>query len=165
VTVARWVYRAAQFRKALAEQGKPLAREVIEACLDPREQALFHQMSRRDQVHSINTATLVAGHASACPDLLVAALLHDAGKGEQSIWQRALYVVLTAVSPAAIARFARPGGGTRGALHRSLNHASLGAARAAEAGCSEKVCRLIAGHHKPESYPESGVLQWADELA
>jgi len=165
MVVTRWVYRAAQFRRALVEERHSVRGGSVSAYLSPRGQALFGEMSRRDQAHCVRTAELLidAGHTDSA--LIVAALLHDAGKGPQAVWQRALFVILSAVSPALVAGLARAGAETRGALFRSLNHASLGAMHAAEAGCSNEVCTLIAQHHQQAAGPQVKVLQWADEVA
>jgi HD domain len=162
---ARWLYRAAQFRRALGEGSRPASLELVQSHLDARGAALFRQMSARDQAHSEKTAALVATRGEVPVDLIVAALLHDVGKGRQVIWQRVLYVTLAGLNPGLLARLARPGAGTRGALYRSLNHPSLGAQLAAAAGCSAWVCELIAAHHKPTGSPETVLLNWADEVA
>jgi putative nucleotidyltransferase with HDIG domain len=132
--------------------------------LTAQQLALFHTMSHRDRVHSAATAALLARQQGVTSPLLTAALLHDCGKGKQAILQRVLYVVLAATSPALVARLAKRGGGTRGALYRSLHHPALGATLAARAGCSEHVCRLIAAHHQPKD-GESDALRQADEVA
>jgi putative nucleotidyltransferase with HDIG domain len=165
VTVPGWSYRAKQLQKALRERRQPVPHEFVRAHLDVGGQALFYAMSPRDQAHSSNTAILIGGSSNADPELTVAALLHDAGKGKQIIWQRVLYVVAGAVAPRWLACWARPGPDTRGALYRSLYHTRLGAQLAAASGLSDRVCRLIAEHHNRTAEPDLRLLQWADEVA
>jgi putative nucleotidyltransferase with HDIG domain len=161
----RWLYRASQFHKALGEGRSSASNEFIQSHLDARGAALFRQMTTRDQAHAAKTAAFVSARTDTAEDLVVAALLHDIGKGRQSIRQRVLYVVLASLSPGLLARLARPGAGTRGALYRSLNHPSIGAGLAAAAGCSTRICDLIAAHHEPPGSPELVLLRWADEVA
>jgi putative nucleotidyltransferase with HDIG domain len=133
--------------------------------LDTRGQALFRTMSPRDQAHSMATARRLIFDAECDPDLVQAALLHDVGKGRQTLLQRVTFVLLSAMSADQLGMLARSGAGTRGALYRSLHHADLGAGMAARAGCSRRVCDLIARHHQPPADDASRALQWADEVA
>ena len=162
--VPRWIYRALQFRKAVREGHSVVPPELAAGLLTSEQLALFHAMSHRDQVHSAATAALLTGQDGANPALLTAALLHDCGKGKQTLFQRVLYVVTAAISPALVARLAKQGTGSQGALYRSLNHPILGASLAAAAGCSAYVCGLIATHHQPTG-AESEALRRADEVA
>src|SRR5437879_5420254 len=95
----RWFYRARQFHKALGEGHGPAWHQIAQTYLNTRGSALFRLMSARDQAHSAKTAALVAGHADASPDLMAAALLHDIGKGRQTIRERILYVILAGSAP------------------------------------------------------------------
>jgi putative nucleotidyltransferase with HDIG domain len=165
VVVRRWIYRSRQFRQALRERRSPIADEFVSEHLDGAGRALFCTMSRRDQAHSIATAARLSVEAPGDPELLQAALLHDVGKGQQTTMDRVAYVLLAAIDQGALKRLARDGGGVRGALHRSLHHPALGAAMAAQIGCSQRVCQLIARHHRAPADDASLALQWADEVA
>jgi hypothetical protein len=162
---SRWVYRARQLGNAVRERKQPIAHDFVRAHLGGAALALFYRMSRRDQAHSVNTAMLVAQAAPDAPDLVAAALLHDAGKGPQQLWQRVLFVVLDEHLPGLLRRWARPGRGTRGALYRSLRHAEIGADLAREAGIAPRACELIAGHHRALEDSQLRLLQWADAIA
>lgn len=83
-------------------------------------------------------------------DLLVAALLHDVGKGPLSAWHRAVFVMLNAV-PASFARRleSQHGAAWRQALWRLRHHARFGAEILREAGSSPRVIELVAGHTSP----------------
>ncbi|HET9321336.1 MAG TPA: hypothetical protein VFO27_16220, partial [Bryobacteraceae bacterium] len=89
---AHWLYRPEQFRKALYERRRPVSPAFVAHWLDPRARPLFWAMSGRDRAHSAATAALLANDATARPELVAAALLHDCGKVQQTIWQRVLYV-------------------------------------------------------------------------
>jgi putative nucleotidyltransferase with HDIG domain len=160
-----WQYRVRQFSKALREGRDLVPRAVLDRHLHEDGIRLFRSMSGRDQVHSIRTAELVAQRAPDDEEMIVAALLHDAGKGRQTLWQRAIYVLALGVAPSWLHSFARPGRDTLGALYRSLRHPILGAELAAAAGCSERVCSLIARHHSIDHDENVRLLQRADDIA
>jgi hypothetical protein len=107
------------------------------------------------QRHSLNVlATLRAtGHDD--HDLAVAALLHDCGKvaAERAgvrlgLWVRGPLVVADALLPRLVERWAssQPKDGWRYVLYVQREHAAIGAAWAAQAGCSALSCWLISQH-------------------
>jgi HD domain len=165
VRAATWGYRVRQLARAVNESRRPVSNSLLAAHLNHEGRLLFAEMTPRDQAHSAQTAMLVAERSPEDEDLITAALLHDAGKGDQSIWQRVLYVSLAAATPSLLACLARQGRGTRGALYRSLHHCRLGAELAARVGCSAETQRLIEGHHAAKAEGRLGLLQWADEAA
>src|SRR5579875_2937141 len=160
-----WGYRIRQLRNAVAEQRQPIAHNYVRAHLTSAGQALFYSMSARDQAHSLNTAELIATVAPDDGDLLAAALLHDAGKGPQRMWERVLYVLLDELCPKQLAQAARPGSDVRGALYRSIRHAQIGSDLARDAGLPEAICDLIAAHHGAATDARLRLLQWADAVA
>lgn len=152
-------YRAGQFRRSIGARPSQAALRRARLSLNDRQWALFQAMSPRDQWHAIETADLLgaaqsagsAGSAGSCaPDFAVAALLHDAGKGYIRLHERGLYVLLGASPPLLrlLARSDRPG--LRGALHRTLHHADIGARLALASGASERAAQLIRTHHRPD---------------
>jgi hypothetical protein len=96
-------------------------------------------------------------------DVLVAGLLHDAGKGRTvRVWHRVAWSLGERYGPwvpSAASRlpgFARP-------LHRLRDHAEISARLAAEAGCSSRTVELIRHQAEPRD-PEYGRLfKLADE--
>lgn len=149
MSLARAAYRARQFLGGLAPRISPEARATVAAYLGPH-QRLFSAMARRDQRHCLDVFQRL--RCAGCEDhhLLAAALLHDVGKGEVSLWQRAAYVMLAAHSLRLVARLARPGGrGWRGALAALGDHPQRGAALAAAAGLPPATVRLIRQHEEP----------------
>lgn len=122
-----------------------LAREVLAGDL----LALFHGQEPRDQRHSANTARwlLERGHGDD-HDLLVAALLHDAGKGAQRTRDRVVHV-LTEWLPEALVAEQDSRFDVRRALARSRAHSELGAGLLVAAGASPRVVELTRLHHRP----------------
>ena len=122
-----------------------LARELLGGDL----LALFGAQEPRDQRHSAGTARwlLERGH-DGDHDLLVAALLHDAGKGEQRTRDRVAHV-LTEWLPEALVAGEDSSFEMRRALARSRAHSERGAELLIAAGASPRVVELTRLHHRP----------------
>ena len=163
--IGRAFYRCGQFFKALEERRAPLDQTLLDRHLGSAARLAFEAMSTRDRVHAIRTAIVVCRRTEGDADLVVAALLHDVGKGRQMLWHRVAYILLATASPGLLHRLARTGGGWRGALARSLDHPRIGGALARSLGCSEGVTQLIEEHHRASEDVRLRLLQWADEVA
>ena len=122
-----------------------LARDVLPGDL----LTLFHGQEPRDQRHSANTARwlLERGHDDD-HDLLVAALLHDAGKGAQRTRDRVVHVLTEWLPDTLVA-----GKDSRfevcRAVARSRAHSEIGADLLVAAGASPRVVELTRLHHRP----------------
>jgi HD domain len=108
---------------------------------------LFESMSARDQRHSLSVYRKLRDEGHRDPDLLVASLLHDCGKGRLAgvnvrLWHRVAYVLLAARAPWALRRLANGRNGLA-ALH---GHAERGALLAEALGASSSVVDLIRRH-------------------
>lgn len=150
-------YRVGQFLQALTA-GVPEA-EVEQAMriLPPRAQRLFRRQAVQDQRHALAVYHTLrqAGHKN--PQLLAAALLHDAGKAAARIpaWQRAVIVLLERFAPRMLAWLSQeaPQGcavslpkGWRRPFIVHARHPQTGARWAGEAGCSPLTVALIRRH-------------------
>ena len=173
---ARAAYRSRQFLGAVRARVGEEERAEVSARLTPREQALFFSMEVSDQRHALDVLRVVKANGQADASLLAAALLHDVGKGRTTVWQRVAFVLLNAVSPRLLRRLASVdgapagggsafGGGWRGALARSLDHAERGAALAEAAGSTAETVRLIRLHRSLAGEDVAlALLQAADEV-
>ncbi len=159
--MARALYRSRQVLHALRpridEADLALARET----LSEYESRLFLAMERRDQRHALEVARrLRAGTDDR--SILVAALLHDCGKGSVPVWLR----VLNVLAPWLVQALADTvGGGWRGAAYRLRHHAEVGASMAEAAGSSPTTVRLIRGHVVPDEAWMHALLVAADDAS
>jgi hypothetical protein len=116
-----------------------------------------------DRRHGLDVVATLRAESVADRDVLVAGLLHDAGKGPGvGLWPRVAWSLGEASGPwvVSIARIL-PGFGR--ALDRLRDHADLSAQIAADAGCSPRTVALIRNQANPHD-PEYGeLLRLADE--
>jgi putative nucleotidyltransferase with HDIG domain len=150
-------YRIAQFRRAVGARSTTEQLAQVRSRLTEPQWRLFRAMAPRDQWHAVETLRLLGECGAADPDLALAALLHDAGKGYIRLHERVLFVLL-ARWPWLLRRLAAPHGARwRTALFRSAIHAETGARLAREAGASERAVSLIRNHHAARSN-DAGLL-------
>ncbi len=158
--LSRAGYRAGQFARGFRTTLSPEEVATARALLDTRELQLFAGLHPRDRRHSMNVMRWLETRARPSRELLVAALLHDVGKGQLHVLDRVAYVVLNAISARLIDRIARERGPRwRQGLWRLSHHARLGAERLVEAGSSPRVVELVAGHIRAD-----GAEQASEEL-
>ena len=173
-SLARWPYRVGQFIRGFRTAVDPEEARAISELLSEPELQLFLTMRPRDRRHAVETmrhARRIAEEHGATPsdELLVAALLHDIGKGHPRVEDRVIYVMLRAISLSLVDRLAGTEGGRwRLALWRLRHHASVGAAQLETIGSAPRVVELTAIHHQeppPDADPELLWLLEADEAA
>ncbi|GMU41059.1 MAG: hypothetical protein AMXMBFR23_19250 [Chloroflexota bacterium] len=143
--LARARYRASQFVHGLRPHLS--AAEVAEARgrLSAEEFRLFLHAEPRDRRHSMDLYRLLQSEG-ASEAALVAALVHDTGKGRLATWHRVAFVILNAAAPGLSRRVEREGAGWRGALWRLRHHGALGAALLEAAGSDPRVVEIVRGH-------------------
>jgi hypothetical protein len=142
----------------------PLHRDAILSDLLTDEQAAaFRRLQLFDQAHLCRVYEVLRSWGEEDPDLLVASLLHDLGKvgerGTVRLPHRVARVLLSRTSPRTLARLARlPPARWRAGFALAVHHPVLGARRAAELGCSDRTCWLIA-HHEDDPPPDDDQLR------
>jgi len=144
--ISRLSYRARQFRRTIAPGITADNLHEAESALGGELYALFAAMQPADQRHCLDVYRRLRADGEDDPDVLVAALIHDAGKGGDSArrirtWHRVAYVVLGTLPSGALDRIARGDGGLA-CLHRH-GEATLQIMRSA--GASERIIRLLEG--------------------
>ncbi len=115
--------------------------------LSPPLLALFAEQHPRDIVHATNTARWLLARGHQGSDLIVAALLHDVGKGQQRRRDRVAVVAAEWVGLGR--RLASPSSRIemRRAAHRTAVHTRIGAERLRTAGAPTRVVELVRRHH------------------
>jgi hypothetical protein len=177
---ARVLYRLGQFWRGLRATVTPEDRRRVASVLPAAALPLFMKMPLDAQRHSLDVMVRLWTLGEYHPDLAIAALLHDCGKVASAqggvkigLWLRGPLVVLAAFFPRIAQDWASPdpAHGWRYVLYVQREHAAIGAAWAAQAGCSPLSCWLIAQHQTPlhlvlgndEARRLLMVLQQADE--
>lgn len=169
--VTRAYYRVWQVKEALTGRLSGDDRWLVQAVLTPAQQVVFDSMLPRDQRHGVRVCRTLRAWGWEDRDLLVAALLHDVGKGRGvRLWNRVVYVVLAAVAPrllAQLANVAADSASWRSGLIALRHHAERGADMARRAGCSEATVRLVrlheSGNIPAAADPALAALRAADD--
>jgi hypothetical protein len=148
----RVVYRVSQAWRLLTARVQPEDQQVIDSLLPHAARALFATMSPGDQRHCVQVCSALRDQGCDDRDLLVAALLHDVGKGGGRVrfWMRPVIVLMRTLAPGLLHWLAdSPRPFWRRPFYAAWQHAEIGAELAAAAGVSERTALLIRTHHDP----------------
>jgi hypothetical protein len=156
-------HRARQFFAALRPRVTPTQRAEAYALLDVPLRPIFDSMTLGDQQHGIEVCERVRRSAAGDPALLIAALLHDCGKGRVYLWQRVAFVLLSAVPPVLRRIASEDGAEWRRAFWRLAHHPALGAEVVAASGGHPDVVRMIREQDAARPDARLAILQAADE--
>ena len=163
-SVAWWLGKIRQTRRHLFARVTPVERAALATWLTPAEAALFDAMHVADRRHGLDVVAVLRAEGSTEPDLLVAGLLHDCGKGQAGLMAR----VLASLEQAHLGWPARLAGTIpqlRRTLQRLRDHAELSAGLTARAGCSERTVELIRWQDEPRDPVAGERLRLADEAS
>jgi len=159
------VHRVTQFIGHLRAHVDPDEEERARELVPDVAWSLYAQMPTADRRHALDVAgrLVAAGHRD--PDLLAAAMLHDAAKGHRMrLRHRVAGVLLEWVAPRALARLASTDEGSwRYPFHLYLHHAALSADAALAAGCSPRSAAFIRGTAGPGEAALASALHRAYE--
>ena len=140
----------------------PGERAALEPSITPAQLALFDSMHVSDRRHGLDVAASLRAEGVSEPDVLVAGLLHDAGKGETGVWPRVAYALGSRYGRW-IWRLAGVNGRSRAAIERLRTHAETSAVLAARAGCTARTVELIRHQDAPNDPDFGELLRLADE--
>jgi hypothetical protein len=161
------VHRFGQFVTHVTARVRPEELDLARRTLPVGAWQLFDAMPVADRRHGLDVVRrlLAAGHDD--PDLLAAALLHDAAKGSRMrLWHRVAGVLLEVLAPRTLARLALDDPRSwRYAFHLYLHHAPMSAQAAVEAGCPPRVGAFIRGEAVPADASLAAALLAADEAS
>jgi len=157
-----WVAKIRQTRRHVFARVSPRERDTVAAWLSPAQLVVFDGMHRADQRHGLDVVAALRAAGVDDPEVLLAGLLHDAGKGHTGLLPRIVYALADAYVPwlrQAVGWLP----GMRADLDRLRRHAETSARMAEAAGCSERTVELIRWQDAPRD-PEAGErLRLADE--
>jgi hypothetical protein len=161
------VHRVGQFVAHVRARVDPEEAALVHRILPPGGVALFDSMPVADRRHGLDVAEklLRGGHDD--PDLLGAALLHDAAKGRRMrLWHRIAGVLLETLAPAVLRRLADPSPASRRhPFHLYLHHEPMSAELATSAGCSQRLGGFITGETTDRDVPLHRALRAADDAS
>lgn len=161
-TASWWGSKVRQFRAHLRARVAPSERDDLATWLTPAQLALFDSMHVADRRHGLDVVATLRAEGATDRDLLLAGLLHDAGKGRTGVLPRVAWSLgqrygrwvwrLAALVP-----------GGRAAIDRLRDHAEASARLAAAAGCSSRTTALIRNQDAPRDAEFGELLRLADE--
>lgn len=158
------MHRVGQFVGYLTARVDPAEEARARTSLPDAAWPLFAGMPTADRRHALDVAARLVAAGQGDPDLLAAALLHDAAKGRRlRLWHRVAGVVLQRTAPRALVRLASPDEASwRYPFHLFLHHAALSADAALSAGCTDRTAAFIRGASAPADAALVTALQRAD---
>jgi hypothetical protein len=159
-----WLGKVRQARRHLLARVAPRERDAVAKLLSPTQLAVFDSMHVADRRHGLDVVAALRSGGERDEEVLVAGLLHDAGKGNTGILPRIFYS-LGQANLGVVVRGARRLPGMGRSLDRLATHAETSARLAQEAGCSLRTVELIRWQDDPRD-PEAGErLRLADEAS
>jgi hypothetical protein len=157
-----WASKVRQFRSHLRARVAPDERAGLTDWLTPPQLALFDAMHVADRRHGLDVVATLRAEGVSDLDILLAGLLHDAGKGRTGVWPRIVHSIGQAYG-AWVWRVAGWLPGMAAAIGRLRLHAETSAALAAGAGCPPRTVELIRHQDAPIDPDAGRLLQLADE--
>lgn len=157
-----WAAKVRQFRTHLRASVAPGERAGLDAWLTQPQLAVFDAMHVADRRHGLDVVATLRAEGVDDHEVLLAGLLHDAGKGHTSVVPRIVYSLGQAYGRWIwrVAAVVPPLGA---AIDRLRVHAERSAELAVEAGCSPRTVDLIRHQDAPLDPDAGRLLQLADE--
>jgi hypothetical protein len=140
----------------------PAERADLDAWLMPAQIRLFETMHVADRRHGLDVVAALRSAGVDDRDVLLAGLLHDAGKGSTRVWPRVAWSVGQAWGPWVWRAAALLPGMARG-LAVLRDHPEASGRLAAAAGCSARTVELIRYQDEPRDAEFGELLRLADE--
>jgi len=158
-----WAGKVRQFRRHLLGRVAPAERKALVGWLAASQLALFEGMHRADQRHGLDVLASLRAGGHDDRELLLAGLLHDAGKGPRvGLWHRVAWSLGERYG-GRVTRGAQRLPGFRVAFERIGQHADRSATMARAAGCTARTVELIRNQARPLDALQGEALRLADE--
>ncbi|HYM84023.1 MAG TPA: hypothetical protein VEY67_07725 [Candidatus Dormibacteraeota bacterium] len=158
-----WAGKARQFRDHIGARVSPAERDDISTWLSRDQLALFDAMTVADRRHGLDVVDELRRKGVTERDVLVAGLLHDAGKGRTGLWPRVVFSLGQAYGPWVWA-LAGVLPQARRSIETLRDHAERSARLAEQVGCEPRTVELI--RHQEAPLDEDGrLLHDADEAS
>jgi hypothetical protein len=163
-SIGWWATKARQTKGHLLASVTPAEHAAVAGWLTPMQRRVFDEMHVADQRHGLDVVAALRAAGERESEVLVAGLLHDAGKGDTGVAPRILYSLAQA-GIGLPARIARRFAGASASLDRLATHPETSARLAETAGCSPRTVELIRWQDDPRD-PDAGErLRLADEAS
>jgi hypothetical protein len=161
------VHRVGQFVAHIRARVEPSEERFVAGVLSPETLELFRSMPVADRRHGLDVAERLVATGVDDPDLLGAALLHDAAKGHRMrLWHRVGGVLLESLAPSVLRRLADPAPASwRHPFHLYLHHETMSAELARAAGGSGRLAAFIDGSAEGADALLQRALKVADDAS
>ncbi len=157
-----WASKVRQFRAHVMARVGPAERAGLADWVTAEQLALYDSMHVADRRHGLDVVATLRARGIDDREVLLAGLLHDAGKGTIGVWPRVAYALGQAYGPW-IWRLVGALPGWRPVMARLHDHAELSARAAEAAGCVPRTVELIRHQDAPLDPIAGRALQLADE--
>jgi hypothetical protein len=143
---------------------RPTERAELASWTTAAQLRLFDSMHVADRRHGLDVVARLRADGVSDPEVLLAGLLHDCGKGQTGVAPRVAYSLGQAYGPW-VWRAAGRLAGFAMSLRVLQVHAERSAELAAEAGCSTRTVELIRHQDAPQDPQFGELLRLADEAS
>lgn len=157
-----WAGKVRQLRTHLGARVEPAEHLAVASWLSPAQLALFDRMHVADRRHGLDVVATLRAEGIDEPDVLLAGLLHDAGKDGVGLVPRVVHALGQAYG-GLVPSLARVVPGMAPALDVLAAHPARSAELAAAAGCPVRTCELIRWQEAPRDPQFGESLRLADE--
>ena len=158
-----WASKVRQFRSHLRAHVGPLERAALASWVTPAQLELFDAMHVADRRHGLDVVATLRADGATDPELLLAGLLHDAGKGDTGVWPRVAYSLGQHYGTWIWRGRRRSSPAGRGASIACTTMPRPRRGIAAAAGCTARTVELIRHQDDPVDPDAGRRLQLADE--
>ena len=159
-----WIQKIRQTKRHLLARVPARERATVAGWLSPAQLAAFDAMHVADRRHGLDVVAALRDGGEDDPDVLLAGLLHDAGKGDAGMIPR----IVHSLGQAGFGWTPRVMGwwpGMRATLERLRDHAESSARIAEAAGCPPRTVELIRWQDDPRDPLAGERLRLADEAS